>query len=290
MKVCIDPNAGVCTGVRRAIRLAEENLESGGEIYALGELIHNRREVERLAGLGLKTIEREQLTGSNAVPAKNILVRTHGIPPQQEDELQRGSMNVIDATCPVVKRLQKKVSEQHLAGCQIVIFGKEHHPEVSGLLGYCDNKAVLIQDEKDFQKIDRERKTFLLSQTTMPQPAFLALAEKLKAIVKTLEIHDSTCKQINDRYEGIKAFSAQVNVVLFVGGKNSSNSKALYQACKSVNDNSYHVESAEDIDFSWFSQNDIVGVSGGASTPEWQLAKIKNYLESTALKGSSYNN
>jgi 4-hydroxy-3-methylbut-2-enyl diphosphate reductase len=282
MKVCIDPKAGVCTGVRRAIRLAEENLESGREIYALGELIHNHREVERLAGLGLKNIEQEQLTRPNASPVKNILVRTHGIPPQLRDELQRECMNVIDATCPIVKRLQQKVSDKYLDGCQIVIFGKQHHPEVTGLLGYCGNKAVVVQEEKDFQKIDRKQKTFLLSQTTMPQHTFLALAEKLKTIVKNLEIHDSTCKQINNRYEAIKAFSAQVDVVLFVGGKNSSNSKALYQACKSVNDNSYHIESAEDIDFSWYSQNDTVGISGGASTPRWQLEKIRNYLESTA--------
>jgi 4-hydroxy-3-methylbut-2-enyl diphosphate reductase len=282
MKVYIDPNAGVCTGVRRAIRLAEENLESSGEIYALGELIHNRREVDRLAELGLKTIEREQLAGLNAIPVKNVLVRTHGIPPQLKDELQRERMNVIDATCPVVKRLQQKVSDKYLAGWQIVIFGKQHHPEVIGLLGYCDNNAVVVQDERDFQKIDRKQKTFLLSQTTMPQQTFLALAEKLKAVVDNLETHDSTCKQINNRYEVVTAFSAKVNVVLFVGGKNSSNSKALCQACKSVTANSHHIESAEDIDRSWYLQNDIVGITGGASTPKWQLEEIKDYLESTA--------
>ncbi len=282
MQVIIDNNAGVCPGVERAIRIIEDVLHKNKSITALGPVIHNRYEIDRLSQLGMKTREQsilEKNDGFESLREEKLFIRTHGIPKRYYKKIEAGHLNVVDGTCPVVRRLQKRVERYYDNGYQIIIVGKEKHPEVIGLLGYCDNTGSVILDENDFDKIDFNKKSILVSQTTISPQKLFEIKEKLSPLMNNLEIIDTTCKHINRKYDHLKEFSKNVDVVLVVGGRTSSNTGVLYGICSQANSRSYRIESAGEIQLDWFRENDIVGITGGASTPDWQLNLVRDYLQ-----------
>lgn len=254
----------------------------------MGPVIHNQREMERLAEKGLQTVSQEGVEDTKDVSSltnRRVLVRTHGIARQLRQKLDAAGVVLIDATCSVVRRLQQLVQKHHEQGYQIAIVGKPGHPEVTGLLGYCDNDGVVIENESDLARIDLSRKVFLLAQTTVDQAKFLRIREKLSAQGADLIALDTTCAQINRRHEQMSRFAASVDVVLFVGGKNSSNTAVLHEVCRQANPRSYRIESVADLERSWLQAADTVGITGGASTPVWQLQQVQDYLEKLAQLG-----
>jgi len=282
MQVIIDKNAGVCPGVDRAIHIIEDVLEENRTITALGPIIHNRYEIDRLSQLGMKTREQSILEKNGdfePLRKEKLFIRTHGIPKRNYEKLKAEHLNVIDGTCPIVRRLQKRVERYYENGYQIVIVGKAKHPEVIGLLGYCDDTGIVILDEFDFDKIDFSKKSVLVSQTTISQQKFFEIKEKLSPLMNDLEIVDTTCKHINKRHDHLMEFSKNVDVVLVVGGKTSSNTGVLYGICSQANSRSYRIESAGEIRLNWFHEEDIVGITGGTSTPNWQLELVRDYLQ-----------
>ncbi|NIA28904.1 MAG: 4-hydroxy-3-methylbut-2-enyl diphosphate reductase [Actinobacteria bacterium] len=282
MQVIIDKNAGVCPGVDRAIHIIEDVLEENRSITALGPIIHNRYEIDRLSQLGMKTREQSTLEKNDEfepLRKEKLFIRTHGIPKRNYEKLKAEHLNVIDGTCPIVRRLQKRVEHYYENGYQIVIVGKAKHPEVIGLLGHCDDTGIVILDEFDFDKIDFSKKSVLVSQTTISQQKFFEIKEKLSPLMNDLEIVDTTCKHINKRHDHLMEFSKNVDVVLVVGGKTSSNTGVLYEICSQANSRSYRIESAGEIRLNWFHEEDIVGITGGTSTPNWQLELVRDYLQ-----------
>jgi len=288
MRIVIDPQAGPCPGVRRALKMAEENLSKQSELVALGPVIHNQREMNRLVEEGLQTISQESAEYAEDIghlANRKLLIRTHGITKQLRKKLDAANVQLIDATCSIVRRLQQLVQKHHEQGHQIVIVGKAGHPEVTGLLGYCDNRGIVIESESDLDRIDRSRKVFLLAQTTVDQAKFLHIREKLFSRHPDMIAMNTTCAQINRRHEQMSRFAASVDVVLFVGGKNSSNTAVLHNVCRQANPRSYRIESLADLDSTWLQASDTVGITGGASTPLWQLQQVEDYLEKLAQLG-----
>ncbi len=288
MRIIIDPYAGPCPGVKRALKMAEENLLQKIDLLALGPVIHNQREMDRLIEKGLQTVGQESVEDKaelGHLANRNLLIRTHGIAKQLRQKLDAAQVNVIDATCSVVRRLQKLVQQYHEQKYQIVIVGKAGHPEVTGLLGHCDNQGIVIENESDLSRIDFARKVFLLAQTTVDQAKFVNIREKLSLRHPNLIAMDTTCGQINRRHEQMRRFAASVDVVLFVGGKNSSNTAVLHNVCRQANPRSYRIESTADLERDWLQPDDSVGITGGASTPKWQLQQVHDYLEKLAQLG-----
>lgn len=282
MQVIIDRNAGVCPGVDRAIHIIENVLQENRSLTALGPIIHNRYEIDRLQQLGMKTREQsilERNDGFEPLRKEKLFIRTHGVPKRYYEKFETEHLHVIDGTCPIVRRLQKRVERYYENGYQIIIVGKAKHPEVIGLLGHCDDRGIVILDESDFDKIDLNKKSVLISQTTISQQKFFDIKEKLSPLMNDLEIVDTTCKHINKRHDHLMEFSKNVDVVLVVGGKTSSNTGVLYGICSQANPRSYRIESAGEIRRNWFHEEDIVGITGGASTPHWQLELVREYLQ-----------
>ena len=290
MKIIIDQNAGVCTGVKKAIRIAEEYLQKDRPLYALGSLIHNQREVERLKARGLETLSQEEIEKDEhpaELKGKPVLIRAHGISDALRQKLQAAGAELLDGTCVIVRRIQKKVEEYYQAGHQILIVGKKGHPEVVGLLGYCNNEGIVLQDENDLQRIEPDRKTVLFSQTTVSPEKFAWFRDAVQSIVKELIVMDTICRQISNRHDRIRDFARSVDVVLFVGGKKSSNTAVLHSVSLQVNPRSYRIESSEDIDPNWLKPDDVVGLTGGASTPIWQLQQIRDDLEKMPVRAKN---
>lgn len=282
MQVIIDRDAGVCPGVERAIRIVEDALQENKSITALGPIIHNRYEIERLAQMGMHVREQsvlEKKDGFKDLRREKLFIRTHGIPRRYYEKIAAEHLNFIDGTCPIVRRLQRLVERYYNNGYQIIIVGKAKHAEVIGLLGHCDDKGVVILDESDFDKIDTSKKSVLISQTTISQQKFLHIKEKIVSMLDDLEVIDTTCKHINKRHDLLAEFSKNVDVVLVVGGRTSSNTGVLYGICSQVNRRSYRIESAGEIRLDWFAKDDVVGITGGASTPKWQLELVRDFLQ-----------
>ncbi len=282
MQVIIDKNAGVCPGVNRTIHIVEDALKENRSITALGPIIHNRYEIDRLARMGMKMREQsvlEKNDGFEPLRKEKLFIRTHGIPRKYYEKIEKEQLDVIDGTCPIVRRLQKLVECYYKNGYQIIIVGKVKHPEVIGLLGHCEDTGIVILEELDFDKIDFDKKSILVSQTTISQQKLFEVKEKLSPLMNDLEIIDTTCKHINKRHDHLQEFSKNVDVVLVVGGKTSSNTGVLYGICSQANSRSYLIESAGEIRLDWFRENDIVGITGGASTPNWQLKLVRDYLQ-----------
>ena len=281
MRILIDEFAGVCPGVDRAIRMIEEHLKSG-PVTALGSVIHNAYEVNRLSELGLKTREQEileQENGLKKVRSEKLFIRTHGVPKAYYEKLNREHADYVDGTCPIVKRLQRTVQRHYEEGYQIIIVGKAHHPEVMGLLGFCENKGVVIRGEEDFSRIDMDKKSVLISQTTISQKRFFEIRDRLLERMPQLKVLDTTCRHITRRHDVLAEFASNVDIVFVVGGKKSSNTGVLYDICHRVNPRSYRIQSAGEIHPEWLHRDDVVGITGGASTPKWQLELVRDYLE-----------
>jgi 4-hydroxy-3-methylbut-2-enyl diphosphate reductase len=280
IQVEIDNGSGFCFGVTTAIKKAEEELAEGKPMYCLGDIVHNGMEVERLTAMGLITINHEQLKDLHNV---KVLLRAHGEPPETYELARRNNIEIIDATCPVVLQLQKRIKKQFLNNpdAQIVIFGKNGHAEVLGLVGQTKSEAIVIEHFDEVTRLDFSKDIYLYSQTTKSLDEFHRIIEYIQAHIQKGAIFksfDTICRQVANRMPNIARFAAQHDVILFVSGRKSSNGKVLYNECKKINPNSYHIEGAKEIDMNWFKDVQTVGICGATSTPKWLMEECKTFI------------
>lgn len=279
MLIEIDEGSGFCFGVTTAIKKAEEVLASHGNLYCLGDIVHNGREVERLKKLGLLTVNHHDL---EQMHDSTVLLRAHGEPPQTYAVAKSHNISVIDATCPVVLNLQKRIRKAYEEGGQIVIYGKNGHAEVVGLVGQTDGSAVVIESLEDAKRLDFGHDIQLFSQTTMSLEGFREIVEYIGENMKDgarFSYFDTICRQVANRMPNIRKFAARHDVILFVCGKKSSNGKVLYNQCLTVNPRTYMVDDPSEIDFSWFDGVKSVGICGATSTPKWLMEDCKRRIE-----------
>ncbi len=290
MSVEIDVNSGFCFGVVTAIRKAEEELAKSGQLHCLGDIVHNAGEVERLRTKGLRTITHEELGKLSDV---KVLLRAHGEPPQTYQTAERNNITIIDATCPVVLQLQRRIKKAYNEGLEaekeggakplIVIYGKNGHAEVNGLVGQTNGEAVVIQDLAGVDTLDLSRDILLYSQTTKSLEGFREVVEEIKRRKKNgkFEYFDTICRQVANRMEKMREFAAGHEVVLFVSGAKSSNGKVLFEKCREVNPRSYLISDETQIDPSWTEGADSIGICGATSTPLWLMEKVADKIRET---------
>ncbi|MBP5258250.1 MAG: 4-hydroxy-3-methylbut-2-enyl diphosphate reductase [Prevotella sp.] len=283
MNIEIDSGSGFCFGVTTAIKKAEEELAKGKTLYCLGDIVHNGMEVERLHDNGLQTINHDDMT--NLRNAK-VLLRAHGEPPTTYSLAQKNNIDIIDATCPVVLQLQKRIKRQYDANpdAQIVIFGKNGHAEVLGLVGQTDNKAIVVENMDDVKRLDFSRDIFLYSQTTKSLDEFNNIIGYIRSHISKDAIFksfDTICRQVANRMPNIGAFAARHDLVLFVCGRKSSNGKVLFNECLRVNANSHLIENPSEIDIRWLRNIDSIGICGATSTPKWLMEDCRDYIVRT---------
>ncbi|WP_143962321.1 4-hydroxy-3-methylbut-2-enyl diphosphate reductase [Litoribacter populi] len=295
MQVTIDKNSGYCFGVEFAIKMAEDEMEGADTLYCLGDIVHNDMEVNRLSQKGLVVIDREQL---KEISNCKVLIRAHGEPPETYRTAIENNIELIDASCPVVLKLQHRVKnafdKMEREKGQIVIYGKKGHAEVIGLTGQTRENAIVVMEEQDLEKIDYTLPITLFSQTTKSTKGFYDLKEKIsqriekaKGSVEEVDFNanDSICRQVSNREPQLRKFSQDNDVIIFVSGKKSSNGKALYQVCKEQNERSYFVENESEIDRAWFKVDDSVGVCGATSTPMWLMELVMNHVKNWDKEG-----
>ena len=280
IQIEIDNGSGFCFGVTTAIKKAEEELSAGKTLYCLGDIVHNGMEVERLHARGLVTINHEQLKDLHDV---KVLLRAHGEPPETYETARRNRIEIIDATCPVVLQLQRRIKRQFDSKpqAQIVIFGKNGHAEVLGLVGQTESRAIVIEKFEDVRHLDFNRDIYLYSQTTKSLEEFHRIIEYIQSHIAsgaTFKSFDTICRQVANRMPNISTFAARHDVVIFVSGRKSSNGKVLFQECKRVNADSYQIERAEEIDMTWFRGKATVGICGATSTPKWLMEECRDYI------------
>ena len=286
MEVIIDEKSGVCFGVKKAISMAENELKTDKQLYCLGDIVHNEKEVERLAKLGLKVISRNQFYElSNC----KVLLRAHGEPPEVFEYAEKNSIELIDGTCPVVNKLQLKIKNSFnnlQEGGTLVIFGKPQHPEIIGLNGQINYKAVIVQSIDDLVLIDYSKPVVLYSQTTMSREKYWQLKMEIEKRIESPELLDSNdtiCGQVANRAPWLQEFSLSVNAIVFAGGTKSSNSKVLYAKCKEANDNSFFVSSAEEVKGLSLKNYNSIGVCGATSTPRWLLEEVAEAIKKSNI-------
>ena len=285
MQIEIDSGSGFCFGVTTAIRKAEEELAKGTTLYCLGDIVHNGMECERLKQLGLITIDHEQMAGLHDV---KVLLRAHGEPPETYELARRNNIEIIDATCPVVLQLQKKIKRQYESGApSIVIFGKPGHAEVMGLVGQTGGNAIVIAHFDDVKKLDFSRDIYLYSQTTKSLDEFHRIISYIQEHISP-EAHfqsfDTICRQVANRMPNISAFAARHDLILFVCGRKSSNGRVLFEECQRVNPNSHLIEGAGEIDPLWLEGISSVGICGATSTPKWLMEQCRDYLMASSKR------
>lgn len=279
MYVEIDGNSGFCFGVVRAISKAEAVLaELGGEVYSLGDIVHNRMEVLRLENLGLRTVTHEDM---EALKGRHLFIRAHGEPPSTFARAEQLGIRVIDATCPVVAQLQHKVVAAHeqmkRVGGQVVILGKKGHAEVVGLTGQVAEPTIVVEREEDLVQIDFSRPIYFLSQTTQSVAMFRRLAEHMKTLLgdeSMLTAADTICRRVSNRERALGEFAGRFDVVIFVCGKKSSNGKVLFDVCRRANARSYNIEDESELRAEWFTDCAGVGICGATSTPAWLMTRV----------------
>ena len=280
MKIEIDEGSGFCFGVTTAIKKAEEELATGSELYCLGDIVHNGMECERLHNMGLKTINHDEFA---TLHDKKVLLRAHGEPPSTYLEAQANGIEIIDATCPVVLQLQRRIKRQYDANpeAQIVIFGKNGHAEVLGLVGQTAQKAIVIEHADEACRLDFSRDIYLYSQTTKSLDEFHAIIDYIQAHISpeaTFKSFDTICRQVANRMPNICSFATKHDLILFVSGRKSSNGKVLFNACKAKNPHTYLIEGPEEIDSAWLSGAESIGICGATSTPKWLMEKVATAL------------
>lgn len=273
LKIEIDSGSGFCFGVTTAIRKAEEELDAGEQLYCLGDIVHNGMEVERLHQRGLETIDHDDL--SHLSKAK-VMLRAHGEPPKTYTTAEHNDIQIIDATCPVVLALQRRIKKQYTNNpeAQIVIFGKNGHAEVLGLVGQTDGHAIVVEHLDDVKRLDFNRDIYLYSQTTMSLTGFHEIIDYIQAHIQpghTFKSFDTICRQVANRMPNIAAFAVKHDLILFVCGRKSSNGKVLFGECQRVNPNSHLIEGANEIDPTWLQGIKSVGICGATSTPTWLM-------------------
>lgn len=291
MKVTVDRNSGFCWGVVRTIDIAEEQMEIQRELYSLGPVIHNPVEIERLRQKGLVPVTHDELP---RLKGKRVLIRAHGEPPETYARAKELGVTIVDATCPVVAKVQERIRKFFDAGFQIVIFGKKDHAEVVGLVGQTQGEAVVIKSVDEIRKVDLTRKTVLFSQTTMDKPTFYEIARVLRGkiaevVVGTFEesaidfhAKDTICGQVAGREKKLREFAASNDVMVFVAGRNSSNGKVLFDICREANPRSYFIEQEHELRREWFAEAATVGVSGATSTPQWLMESVRDAIDQIA--------
>lgn len=279
----IDSESGFCFGVTTAIKKAEEELAKGTPLYCLGDIVHNGQECERLKKLGLITINHEEYAKLKNV---KVLLRAHGEPPETYRIAAENNIEIIDATCPVVLRLQKRIKQEYISKepereKQIVIYGKNGHAEVLGLVGQTNGEAIVIEKIEEVDKIDLSRDVRLYSQTTKSLDEFRNIVSYIEQNISksaTFQYFDTICRQVANRMPNIRKFAASHDVILFVCGQKSSNGKILFHECKEINNRTYQVDKPEDIDMEWFRNTKSIGICGATSTPKWLMDKCKNVI------------
>jgi 4-hydroxy-3-methylbut-2-enyl diphosphate reductase len=289
MKVTIDQHSGFCWGVVRTIDVAEEEMASSSELYSLGPVIHNPMEIERLRQQGLETVTHADFP---SLRGKRVLIRAHGEPPSTYALAREHGVTLVDATCPVVTKVQERIRKFHDKGYQIVIFGKKDHAEVIGLVGHTNGQAVVVKSVDEVGKVEPNRRTVLFSQTTMDKATFYEIAGILKKKIKEFEVgtfeesaiefhaKDTICGQVSGREKKLREFASANDVIVFVAGRNSSNGKVLFEICREANPRTYFVEKESELQREWFDGADRVGISGATSTPQWLMEKVQRELES----------
>lgn len=283
----IDQYSGFCFGVTRAINKAEEQLANTGHLYCLGDIVHNSNEVERLKQEGLETITHEQLKELHDV---NVLLRAHGEPPETYEIARRNNIKIIDATCPVVLKLQQRIKHTYNdepEEPQIVIYGKRGHAEVNGLVGQTAGKALVIENIDEIDKIDYSRNVYLYSQTTKSVLELKKIIEAVKEKMQDgaeLKSYDTICRSVANRIPQIREFAKRHDLILFVCGSKSSNGKILFGECLDANPNSHLVSNETEIDPEWLKNKELIGICGATSTPMWLMNSVKAAAEQIACK------
>lgn len=282
-KIEIDSGSGFCFGVTTAISKAEEELERSGVLYCLGDIVHNAGEVERLKKKGLITVDHDEFAKLHNV---KVLLRAHGEPPSTYETARRNNIEIIDATCPVVLQLQKRIKDAYDKTSSpekdvdekplIIIYGKPGHAEVNGLVGQTEGKAVVIQDKKDLDSLDLERDIWLYSQTTKSIEGFQEIVAEIerRKTKGSFQWFDTICRQVANRMPKMREFAANHDVILFVSGAKSSNGKVLYAQCREVNPNTYLITDETELDPNWIEGAKSIGICGATSTPRWMMQKV----------------
>lgn len=278
----IDEKSGFCFGVVNAIKKAEEELAKGGVLYCLGDIVHNNLEVERLEKLGLKTINHDDFEKLTNV---RVLLRAHGEPPTTYETARKNNIELVDASCPVVLRLQKRIHDKYdkekTNDTQIVIYGKKGHAEVKGLLGQTDSKAIVIEGVMDLDLLDFSRNICLFSQTTKPLDGFGKIIEEIQSRMKgdaSFEYFDTICRQVSNRIPNIKEFAKNHDIIIFIAGEKSSNGKVLFGECLKYNEKSYFISSVDELDPKLIDKSSSIGVCGATSTPKWQMEQVEERI------------
>lgn len=290
MEVTIDVNSGFCFGVVFAIQMAEDELNNSGSLYCLGDIVHNNMEVERLEKKGLKIINHEQFKNLHDT---KVLIRAHGEPPETYKTAIENNIELIDASCPVVLKLQNRIRNgvENLGDGQIVVYGKEGHAEVNGLVGQTNGKAIIVDTIEDLDKLDYSKPIQFFSQTTQPTEGFKVMRDEIERRVQAagngndmvLESNDTLCRQVSNREPQLREFAANHDVIVFVSGKKSSNGKVLFDVCHEINPKSYFISSWEEVDLNWFDNDTKVGICGATSTPMWLMEEIAGKLRQLEL-------
>lgn len=280
VQIEIDSGSGFCFGVTTAIQKAQEELAKGETLYCLGDIVHNGMEVKRLHESGLVTINHDDLRRLHDV---KVLLRAHGEPPETYELARRNNIEIIDATCPVVLALQRRIKKQYdnHTNAQTVIFGKNGHAEVLGLVGQTNSDAIVIEKFDDVRQLDFNKDIYLYSQTTKSLDEFHRIIDYIQQHISpeaTFRSFDTICRQVANRMPNIANFATKHDLILFVSGRKSSNGRVLYNECKSVNANSYQIEDADEIDFEWLKGVQTIGICGATSTPKWLMEKCRDHI------------
>ena len=288
LKITVDPKSGFCFGVVYAIEMAENILKQDDKLYCLGDIVHNNREVDRLNNLGLEIIDHKRLSELNDC---KVLIRAHGEPPSTYEIALKNNIELLDASCPVVLKLQHQIKEGYetikkIDG-QVIIYGKEGHAEVTGLVGQTNGEAIIVTTKEDISKIDFEKPIYIYSQTTKSPKGFQDIVNEIKkeliALGKDVDlkfvVHDTLCRQVSGREPQLKAFASENDVIVFVSGTKSSNGKMLFLSCKEQNKQSYFVSDTQEIDENWFKNSNSVGICGATSTPRWLMDEVADHIK-----------
>ncbi|WP_027720074.1 MULTISPECIES: 4-hydroxy-3-methylbut-2-enyl diphosphate reductase [unclassified Desulfurobacterium] len=282
MKIVIANSAGFCWGVKRAVNMAIEAAKEKGIVYSLGELIHNPQEIKRLENLGVKKID----SVDEIIPKTTVIIRSHGVPPKIIEALKEKSVEIIDATCPFVKAIQDKAVSLEKEHFPVCILGNSKHPEVIGIAGHV-KEPLILETVEDVEKLPEMPKLGVVCQTTL-NSEFLSLATSiLVQKIKEIKIYNTICKATKVRQEEARKLAHEVDLMIIIGGKNSSNTTKLYLISKKVNPNSFHIESADEIKKEWFDNINSVGITAGASTPQWIIEEVVGRVETISKGGQA---
>lgn len=288
MKVDIEESSGFCFGVKNAVTIAEDVLRDGGTVYCLGEIVHNDIEVARLTSLGLKAITYEEFA---TLRDNKVLIRAHGEPSSTYEKARENNITIIDATCPIVRSMQEKIRKvaelSRDEKGQIVIYGKEGHAEVIGLMSAAGPGGILVTGKGDLSRIDYTRPVYLFSQTTKSKVQYDVVAEIIRLNMEkvspdhsssNLKVHNTICRQVSEREPRLREFASKHDVIIFVSGRNSSNGRMLFEVCLKVNPRSYFISSPDELKRKWFNDSASAGICGATSTPGWLIQEVADIV------------